>query len=61
MKIETINKLQRETALEIENLEKISGVIDARNTNTIQEIEDRISVAQYTSENIDPTVKEYAK
>lgn len=38
MEIETINKLQRETTLEIENLGKRLGVIDASITSTIQEI-----------------------
>jgi prefoldin subunit 5 len=38
MEIESIKKSQRETTLEIENLGKRSGVIDARITNRIQEI-----------------------
>jgi cell division protein FtsB len=33
MEIETIKKSQRETTLEIENLEKRPEVIDASNTN----------------------------
>jgi predicted nucleic acid-binding Zn-ribbon protein len=45
MEIETIKKLQRETTLEIENLEKRSETIDASITNRIQEIEERISGA----------------
>ena len=53
MELETINKLQRETTLEIENLGKRSGVIDASITNRIQEIEERISGAEDTIENID--------
>jgi prefoldin subunit 5 len=61
MEIETIRKSQRETTLEIENLGKRSGVIDASITNRIQEIEERISGAEYTTENIDTTVKENAK
>ena len=61
MKIETIKKIQRETTLELENLEKSSGVIDARFTNRIQEIKERISGAEDTIENIDTTVKENAK
>ena len=40
MEIETIKKLQSETALEIENLGKRSGVIDASITNRIQETEE---------------------
>ena len=58
MKLETIKKSQRETTLELENLGKRSGVIDASITNRIQEIEERISGAE---ENIDTTVKENAK
>jgi uncharacterized coiled-coil protein SlyX len=50
-----------ETTLEIENIEKRSGVIDASITNRIQEIEDRISGAKDTIENINITVKENAK
>jgi hypothetical protein len=37
------------------------GVIDARFTNRIQEIKERISGAEDTIENIDTTVKENAK
>jgi DNA anti-recombination protein RmuC len=37
MKIETIKKSQRETTLELENLRKRSGVMDASFTNRIQE------------------------
>jgi hypothetical protein len=61
MEIETIKKSQRETTLEIENLGKISGVIDISITNIIQEIEERISGAEDTIENIDTTVKGNAK
>ena len=61
MEVETIKKSQRETTLEIENLGKRSGVIDASITNRIQEIEERISGAEDTIENIDTTVKENAK
>jgi predicted nucleic acid-binding Zn-ribbon protein len=57
MEIETIKKSQRETTLEIENLGKRSGAIDASITNRIQEIEERISGAEDTIENIDTTVK----
>jgi hypothetical protein len=39
MRIETIKKSQRETALEIENLGRRSGVIEENITNRIQEIE----------------------
>jgi uncharacterized coiled-coil protein SlyX len=43
--------------LEIENLGKRSGVRDASITNRIQEIEERISGAEDTIENIDTTLK----
>jgi hypothetical protein len=36
IQIETIKKSQKETTLEIENLENVSGVIDANMTNKIQ-------------------------
>jgi hypothetical protein len=61
MEMETIKKSQRETTLKLENLGKISGVIDARITNRIQEIEERISGVEHTIENIETTVKENAK
>ena len=58
---ETISKSQRETTLEIENLGKRSGVIHASIKLRIKEIEERISGAEDTIENIDTTVKENAK
>jgi uncharacterized coiled-coil protein SlyX len=61
MKIETIKNSQRETTLEIENLGKGSGVIDTSIANRIHEIEERISGAEDTIENMDTTVKETAK
>ena len=61
MEMETIKKSQRETTLEIENLGKTSGIIDASITKRIQEIEERISGAEDTIENTDTTVKEKAK
>ena len=61
MEIETIKKSQRETTLELENLGKRSGVIDASITNRIQEMEERIWGAEDSIENIDTTVKENAK
>jgi prefoldin subunit 5 len=60
MEIETIKKSQRETALEIENLGKKSGVIDTSITNRIQEIEERISGVEDTIENIGTILKEKA-
>ena len=61
MELETIKKSQRETTLELENIGKKLGAIDASITNQIQEIEERISGAEDTIENIDTTVKENAK
>jgi prefoldin subunit 5 len=61
IKVETIKKSKRETTLEIENLGKRSGVIDASITNKTQEIEEGISGAEDTIENIDTTVKENVK
>jgi cell fate (sporulation/competence/biofilm development) regulator YmcA (YheA/YmcA/DUF963 family) len=61
MEIETIKKSQRETTLEIDNIEKSSGVIDVSITSRIQEIEERITGAEDTIENNDTTVKENAK
>ena len=56
MEVEKIKKSQKKTTLEIENLGKKSGAIDASITNRIQEIEERISGAEDTIENIDTTV-----
>ena len=61
MEVETIKKSPRETNLEIENLRKRLGVIDASITSRIQEIEERITGKEDTIENIDTTVKENAK
>jgi predicted nucleic acid-binding Zn-ribbon protein len=61
MEIETIKKSQRETALELEKLGKRSGVRGASITNRIQEIEDRLSGAEDTIENIDTRVKRKRK
>jgi hypothetical protein len=58
MEVETIKKSQRETTLEIENLGKKSGAIDV---NRIQEIEERISGAEDSIENMVTTIKENAK
>ena len=57
MGIETVKKSQRE----LENLGKRSGVIDASVTNRMQEIEERISGAEETLENIDTIIKDNAK
>jgi predicted nucleic acid-binding Zn-ribbon protein len=58
MEVETIEKSKRETTLETENLENRSGVIDASITNRIQEMEERISGAEDSIENIDTTIEE---
>jgi hypothetical protein len=61
LEIEIIKKSQKETTLELENIGKRSGVIDASITSRIQEIKERISGAEDTIENIDTTVRENAK
>jgi predicted ribosome quality control (RQC) complex YloA/Tae2 family protein len=61
LEVETINKSQRETTLEIEILEKKSGTIDASISNRIQKMEERISGAEDSIENMDTTIKENAK
>jgi hypothetical protein len=61
MEVETINKTQRETTLEIEILGKKSGTIDASISNRIQEMEERISGAEDSIQNGNTTVKENAK
>jgi hypothetical protein len=58
IEIETINKAQSETTLELENIGKRSGVIDASTTNRIQETEEKISGADDIIENVETTVKE---
>ena len=47
MEIKPRKKPQRETNLEIENLGKRSGVIDARITNRIQEIKENLRCRRY--------------
>jgi chromosome segregation ATPase len=59
--VDTIKKRQREAKLEIENLGKKSGTIDASTSNRIQEMEDRISGAEESMENMGTTIKEIAK
>jgi hypothetical protein len=61
MEIRTVKKSQRETILETENLGKRLGTIDASIINRIQEIEEKISGAKDTMEDIDTTIKENAK
>ena len=52
MEVETIKKSQRETTLEIEILGKKSGTIDVSISNRIQEMEERISGAEDSIENM---------
>jgi uncharacterized coiled-coil protein SlyX len=61
MEVETIKKTQRETTLEIEILRKKSGTRDMSIRNRIQEMEERISGAEDSIENIDTAIKENAK
>ena len=59
--VDTIKKTQSEATLEIETLGKKSGTIDASISNRIQEMEERISGAEDSIENISTTIKENAK
>jgi predicted nucleic acid-binding Zn-ribbon protein len=59
--IDTIKKTQSEATLEIETLGKKSGTIDASISNRIQEMEERISGAEDSIENISTTIKDNAK
>jgi hypothetical protein len=61
MEVETIKKIQKETNLELGILGKKSGTIDVSTSNRIQEMEERISVAEDSIENMDTTIKENAK
>jgi prefoldin subunit 5 len=55
--VDTIKKTQSEATLEIETLGKKSGTIDASIRNRIQEMEERISGAEHSIENISTTIK----
>jgi chromosome segregation ATPase len=59
--METIKKTQNETTLEIEDLGKKYGAIDSSISNRIQEMEERISGAKDSRENMGTTIKENAK
>jgi predicted nucleic acid-binding Zn-ribbon protein len=59
--VDTIKKAQSEAAMEIETLGKKSGSIDVSISNRIQEMEERISDAEDSIENISTTIKESAK
>jgi chromosome segregation ATPase len=50
--VDTIKKTQSEAMLEIETLGKKSGTIDVNISNKIQEMEERISGAEDSIENI---------
>ena len=56
--VDTIRKPQSKATLEIETLGKKSGNIDASISNIVQEMEERISGAKDSIENIDTTIKE---
>jgi hypothetical protein len=58
---ETVKKTQRETTLELEIVGKKSETIDTSISNRIQEIEERVSGAEDSIENMDTTIKENAK
>jgi hypothetical protein len=59
--VETIKKVQSETTLEIEILGNKSGTIAVNISNRIQEMEERVSGAEYSIENMGTTIKENAK
>jgi phage shock protein A len=59
--IDTIKKTQSEATLEIETLGKKSGTIYVSISNRLQEMEERISGAEDSIENISTTIKENAK
>ena len=61
MEVETMKKTQRETTLEIENLGKKPGTIHASISNRMQEMEERISGAEDSIENMGTKIKENAK
>jgi chromosome segregation ATPase len=53
----TMKKTQSEATLEIETLGKKSGIIDANISNRIQDMEERISGAESSIENMGTTIK----
>jgi predicted nucleic acid-binding Zn-ribbon protein len=59
--VDTIKKTQSEVMLEIENLGKKSGTIDSSVSNRIQEMEEGISGAEDSIDNIGTKIKENAK
>ena len=61
MEVDTIQEAQSETTLEIETLEKKSEIMDASISNRIKEMEERISGAEDSIENIQSKKMENAK
>jgi chromosome segregation ATPase len=61
MEVETIKEIQRETTLEIEILGKKSVRTNERINKRIQEMEERISDAEDSIDNMDTTIKENTK
>jgi wobble nucleotide-excising tRNase len=59
--VDTIKKTQCEATLEIETLGKKSGTIDSSISSRIQEMEERLSGAEDSIENIGTTIKENGK
>jgi chromosome segregation ATPase len=59
--VDTIKKTQCEATLETETLGKKSGTIDASISKRIQEMEERISGAEDSIENIRTTIKDNTK
>jgi chromosome segregation ATPase len=59
--VDTMKKTQSEASLELETLGKKSGTIDASISKRIQEMEERISGAEDSIENISTKIKENSK
>jgi predicted nucleic acid-binding Zn-ribbon protein len=59
--VDTIKKTQSEATLEIETLGKKSGSTDVSISNRIQEMEESISGAEDSIEDISTTIKEDTK
>ena len=59
--VDTIKKTQSEATLEIETLGKRYGTIHVSISNRIQEMEERISGAEDSIQNIRTTIKENTK
>jgi hypothetical protein len=59
--VETLKKTQSETTVERENLVKKSGTIDLNISNRIQEMEEGISGAEDSIENMGTTIRDKAK